>query len=127
MAEHCGALYKPLRLSEQEMADNFADTVYAIETQVANFNSVGKFLLSKFVRDNGYKVVLTGEGSDEVFAGYSFFLRDHFKAPCTAFSDPNLSEARVRFDTLHYSNIGTDHEIYSVKNCLLHISNNRFQ
>ena len=31
------------------------------------------FLLSKLVRDNGYKVVVTGEGADEVLAGYDLF------------------------------------------------------
>src|SRR3546814_3108624 len=31
------------------------------------------FLLSRFVRDSGYKVVLTGEGADEVLGGYDIF------------------------------------------------------
>src|SRR3546814_20597997 len=31
------------------------------------------FLLSRFVRDSGYKVVMTGEGADEVLGGYDIF------------------------------------------------------
>jgi asparagine synthase (glutamine-hydrolysing) len=37
---------------------------------------VAKYLLSRAVRDAGYKVVLTGEGSDEILGGYAHFRRD---------------------------------------------------
>ena len=37
---------------------------------------MAKYLLSRAVRDAGYKVVLTGEGSDEILAGYPHFRRD---------------------------------------------------
>ena len=37
---------------------------------------MAKYLLSRAVRDAGYKVVLTGEGSDEILAGYAHFRRD---------------------------------------------------
>ncbi len=36
----------------------------------------GEYLLSRAVRDAGYKVVLTGEGSDEILGGYAHFRRD---------------------------------------------------
>ncbi|MGE3876937.1 MAG: asparagine synthase-related protein, partial [Parvibaculaceae bacterium] len=39
-------------------------------------HGVAKYLLSRAVRDAGYKVVLTGEGSDEILGGYAFFRRD---------------------------------------------------
>ena len=37
---------------------------------------MAKFLLSRAVRDAGYKVVMTGEGSDEILGGYAHFRRD---------------------------------------------------
>ena len=37
---------------------------------------MAKFLLSRAVRDAGYKVVITGEGSDEILGGYAHFRRD---------------------------------------------------
>ena len=41
-----------------------------------NSHGVAKYLLSRAVRDAGYKVVLTGEGSDEILAGYMHFRND---------------------------------------------------
>jgi asparagine synthase (glutamine-hydrolysing) len=58
------------------MADNFADALYHTERPFANAHVVAKFLLSRAVRDAGIKVVLTGEGSDEIFGGYPHFRRD---------------------------------------------------
>jgi len=41
-----------------------------------NAHGVAKYLLSRAVRDAGYKVVITGEGSDEILGGYAHFRRD---------------------------------------------------
>ena len=38
-----------------------------------NYNSIAKVVLSGYVRSRGVKVCLTGEGSDELFAGYPYF------------------------------------------------------
>jgi asparagine synthase (glutamine-hydrolysing) len=46
------------------------------ETFSINAHGVAKYLLSKAVRDAGYKVVITGEGSDELLGGYAHFRRD---------------------------------------------------
>src|SRR5206468_4941641 len=46
------------------------------ETLAINAHGVAKSLLSRAVRDAGYKVVLTGEGADEILAGYPHFRRD---------------------------------------------------
>src|SRR5262249_37197314 len=57
-------------------ADHFLDAVGQAETLATNAHGVAKYLLSRAVRDAGYKVVLTGEGSDEILAGYPHFRRD---------------------------------------------------
>ncbi len=46
------------------------------EALCLNAHGVAKYLLSRAVRDAGYKVVLTGEGSDEILGGYAHFRRD---------------------------------------------------
>jgi asparagine synthase (glutamine-hydrolysing) len=72
MAKHAGAEFHCFRMDNALRADNFADAVRHNETVVAG-NVVSKFMLSQRVRELGYKVVLTGEGSDEIFAGYAPF------------------------------------------------------
>lgn len=75
-ARLCGAHWHPLRIGYRDLADHFADTVWHVEGLLANGNSVAKFLLSRAAAQAGIKVVLTGEGSDEVLAGYALFQKD---------------------------------------------------
>jgi len=75
-AKLSGAEFYPIDIRSEHMADHFADAVYHAERPFINAHAVAKYLLSRAVRDSGVKVVLTGEGSDEVFAGYPFFRRD---------------------------------------------------
>jgi asparagine synthase (glutamine-hydrolysing) len=51
----------------------FPDVVWHTEKPVLRTAPAPLFLLSKLVREQGYKVVLTGEGSDEVLGGYDIF------------------------------------------------------
>lgn len=73
MARKVGADWTPVRIGQRELAQNFADAVWHAETAFRNAHGVAKFILSDRVRRAGYKVVLTGEGADEVLAGYSMF------------------------------------------------------
>jgi asparagine synthase (glutamine-hydrolysing) len=76
MAERAGGNFHPLPITQTELADNFSDAVWHSETLTANPHGVAKYLLSRKVRDSGFKVVLTGEGSDEQLGGYAHFRRD---------------------------------------------------
>jgi asparagine synthase (glutamine-hydrolysing) len=76
MASHAGAEFHPIPIHQRELAEHFADAVAQAETTCINGHGVAKFVLSRAVRDAGYKVVLTGEGSDEILAGYPHFRRD---------------------------------------------------
>ena len=76
MAAHAGAEFHPIPIRQSDLADHFADATWQAETLCFNAHGVAKYLLSRAVRDAGYKVVLTGEGSDEILAGYPHFRRD---------------------------------------------------
>jgi asparagine synthase (glutamine-hydrolysing) len=76
MAAHAHADFRPIPIRQSDLADRFADAVCQAETLCFNAHGVAKYLLSQAVRDAGYKVVLTGEGSDEILAGYPHFRRD---------------------------------------------------
>ena len=63
-------------MSQDALADNFSDAIYHAEALCLNGHFVAKYMLSRAVRDAGFKVVLTGEGSDEMLAGYAHFRED---------------------------------------------------
>lgn len=112
-ADFLGVQLLRQNVNEAELAASFADSVYHCEHHNCDLNSVGKFALSKLPREHGFKVVLTGEGSDEHFAGYPWFaaeiLRDVDHAMATR--DHGLTvDAERRVDMLAQ----TDHAIRSM-------------
>jgi asparagine synthase (glutamine-hydrolysing) len=76
MATLAGAEFNPIPINQNHLAENFAAAILQSETFCVNAHGVAKFLLSKAVQDAGYKVVITGEGSDEILGGYAHFRRD---------------------------------------------------
>ncbi|MCB1863990.1 MAG: asparagine synthase (glutamine-hydrolyzing) [Chromatiales bacterium] len=78
MAQSVGANQDVMRLSADHLYDYFEETIWHTERTVYNTLAVAKFLMSRHVRDARYKVVVTGEGSDELFAGYPAFRNDLF-------------------------------------------------
>jgi asparagine synthase (glutamine-hydrolysing) len=76
MAKLAGASFIPVPVSQQQIADSFADALWYSECPMINGNGAAKYLLSKAVRDAGIKVVFTGEGADELLAGYPTARRD---------------------------------------------------
>ncbi|WP_065187542.1 asparagine synthase (glutamine-hydrolyzing) [Shewanella woodyi] len=75
-AEHSGARFHTIPVTQDDLADNFTQALWHNETPFFNAHGVAKYMLSGSVRDAGFKTVLTGEGADEVFAGYPHFRRD---------------------------------------------------
>jgi len=76
MAAKAGAEFFPIPIRQDDLADHFSDAIVQSETLCFNAHGVAKYVLSRAVRDAGYKVVLTGEGSDEILGGYAHFRRD---------------------------------------------------
>jgi asparagine synthase (glutamine-hydrolysing) len=76
MASRVNAEFYPIPISQDDLADHLADAVHHAEAFCLNAHGVAKYLLSRAVRDAGYKVVITGEGSDEILGGYAHFRRD---------------------------------------------------
>ncbi|MEH1852308.1 MAG: asparagine synthase (glutamine-hydrolyzing) [Nostoc sp.] len=76
MAAHTGANLQTIPIRQSDLAEHFADSIWHCEMLSTNASTTAKYLLSKAARDAGYKVVLTGEGSDEIFGGYVHFRQD---------------------------------------------------
>ena len=73
MAESLGSEHSDLMVSRGDIARVFPDVIRHTERPVLRTAPAPLFLLSKLVRQAGIKVVLTGEGADEMFAGYDLF------------------------------------------------------
>jgi len=73
MVRHLGTEHTTLHCSRREIGEAFPRFVVHTETPVLRTAPVPLMLLSGAVRAHGYKVVLTGEGADEVFGGYDLF------------------------------------------------------
>ena len=80
-AEYLGVKLYKKHMSEAELAKRFVDATYHCEHQNFDLNYVGKFALSELPPKYDFKVVLTGEGSDENFAGYPLYLPDFLREP----------------------------------------------
>jgi asparagine synthase (glutamine-hydrolysing) len=65
--------HKSLTCSSGDIADYFPNVIWHTETPILRTAPAPMMLLSKLVRENNIKVVITGEGSDEIFAGYDIF------------------------------------------------------
>lgn len=89
MAAKAGAEFFPVSMRQDELGEHFADAIAQAEALCVNSHGVAKYLLSRAVRDAGFKVVLTGEGSDEILGGYLHFRRDMPRADSAARPLPN--------------------------------------
>lgn len=78
MADSVGADQDIMRLNADHLYDNLEETLWHTERTIYNTLGVAKLLMSRHVKKAGYKVVITGEGSDELFSGYPAFRRDMF-------------------------------------------------
>ncbi len=68
-----GASHSSRLCTRASIAESFARTVWHAEMPVVRTAATPMMLLAESVRQSGFKVVLTGEGADEVFAGYDLF------------------------------------------------------
>ena len=73
MANGLGSEHHEVVVSRGDIANIFPDVIYHTERPILRTAPAPLFLLSRLVRDHGIKVVLTGEGADEMFAGYDIF------------------------------------------------------
>lgn len=89
VAEHIGSVHHEIEFTIQEALDALRDVVYHLETyDVTTIRaSTPMYLMSRVIKSMGIKMVLSGEGADEIFGGYLYF----HKAPdAEAFHDETV-------------------------------------
>lgn len=73
MARFLGTEHATVHCGPGRIADIFPRLISHTETTILRTAPAPLMMLSRLVRDSGFKVVLTGEGADEVFGGYDLF------------------------------------------------------
>ncbi len=95
VARHLGVHYHPVQVTSRDLVDHLPEAVRLSEGLAINGHLPAKYLLSRAIRDAGFKVVLTGEGADEALAGYPHFLHD-LPGPVTQSNTDHHSAALCR-------------------------------
>jgi len=80
MIEHLNSDHTEIMCDRASIASLFPEVIYHTERPVLRTAPAPLFMLSGLVRENGFKVVLTGEGSDEILAGYDIFREAKVRA-----------------------------------------------
>ena len=82
MAAALSTHHHTIKCDSDDIATIFPKVVEATERPIIRTAPAPLFLLSRLVRDQDMKVVLTGEGADEVFAGYDIFKESRIRRFC---------------------------------------------
>jgi len=96
VANHIGTIHHEIHFTVQEGLDAIRDVIYHIETyDVTTIRaSTPMYLLARVIKSMGVKMVLSGEGADEIFGGYLYF----HKAPS---AEEFHKETVRKIDKLH--------------------------
>ncbi|HCO67120.1 MAG TPA: asparagine synthase B [Dysgonomonas sp.] len=75
VADYIGTVHHEIHFTVEEALDALSDVIYHIETyDVTTVRaSTPMYLLARYIKSMGVKMVLSGEGSDELFGGYLYF------------------------------------------------------
>lgn len=75
VADHIGTIHHEINFTVQEGLDAIRDVIYHVETyDVTTIRaSTPMYLLARVIKSMGVKMVLSGEGADEIFGGYLYF------------------------------------------------------
>ncbi len=75
VAKHIGTIHHEINFTIQEGLDAIRDVIYHIETYDTTTirASTPMYLMARVIKSMGIKMVLSGEGSDEIFGGYLYF------------------------------------------------------
>lgn len=96
MARFLGTEHTSIRCGPSDIVNNFGNVIWAAEKPVLRTAPVPMYLLSRLVNREGYRVVLTGEGADEIFLGYDIFKEAKAREFCGRWPSSKLRPALLR-------------------------------
>ncbi|KND26275.1 asparagine synthase (glutamine-hydrolyzing) [Streptomyces acidiscabies] len=111
VARHLGTRHSSIAISTADVVENFPAAIHHAEVPVFRTALVPMYLLSRHVRDAGIKTILSGEGADEAFLGYSLFRETMLRADWHGLT---AEERRERIAVLHpeLAHFGPEHQVH---------------
>lgn len=111
VARYLGTRHSAISISTADVVENFPAAIHHAEVPVFRTALVPMYLLSRHVRDAGIKTILSGEGADEAFLGYSLFRETMLRAAWDELSD---GERQDRVAVLHpeLAHFGPEHRVH---------------
>jgi len=109
MAEHCDTDHHELIVDLDKVLAALPEVIYYLESFDPSLvrSSVSNFLISRYAREAGIEVLLSGEGGDEIFCGYTYFKQFPFdqlllrQVECLGFLHNNASLRLDRMNLCH--------------------------
>ena len=99
VARSIGSEHTVQHIGSRDVADCFPEVVRHTETPLVRTAPAPMYLLSRLTREGGIKVVLTGEGADELFLGYDLFKETQVRHFCQR--QPQSTRRPMLFDRLY--------------------------
>lgn len=111
VASAVGSDHAVTHIGAEDIADAFLNVVRHTETPLVRTAPVPMYLLARLTRERGITVVLTGEGSDEIFLGYDIFKEANVRRFCLR--QPGSTVRPRLFDRLYpYLSTGRSGEFW---------------
>lgn len=82
MSQYLGTKHQSIMFSKKQIPSIIKDVVYHVEVPLLRSGAFPMYVLANLVRSNDIKVVLSGEGSDELFGGYDIFREVKIREFC---------------------------------------------
>jgi len=109
---HLGTEHQDVRCSDADIGRVFPEVIWHTEKPILRTAPAPLYLLSKLVRDSGYKVVLTGEGSDEILGGYDIFKEYKIRRFWATHEDSRLRPLLLKRLYPYLKNLGSQPDAY---------------
>ncbi|MGW1784017.1 asparagine synthase (glutamine-hydrolyzing) [Streptomyces sp. NPDC002143] len=111
VARYLGTRHSSISISTSDVVENFPAAIHHAEVPVFRTALVPMYLLSRHVRDAGIKTILSGEGADEAFLGYSLFRETMLRAEWNRLS---AEERQHKVAVLHpeLAHFGPEHHVH---------------
>jgi len=116
--------HQDIRCTKNQIAEVFPDVIWHTEKPVLRTAPAPLYLLSRLVRENGYKVVVTGEGADEVLGGYDIFKETKIRRFWESQPDSKMRPLLLRRLYPYLQNIQNQPDAYRKAFFHIHVDRN---